>query len=146
MPKRLLSLFLFATPMAALAEVSHISVHEARALAGQGVAVVDVRRADEWQATGVMPGSRLLTFFDDAGRSDPPAWRASFQQHRATHQPVILVCRSGNRSGRVAQWLAQQGHSGPIYNVRGGMNAWQQAGFPVSTPNPQLTCAIDARC
>jgi len=43
---------------------------------------------------------------------------------------VILTCRSGNRSGQVADFLRQQGWKN-VHNMAGGIAAWQQAGLPI---------------
>lgn len=42
---------------------------------------------------------------------------------------VITVCRSGNRSGQVADALNAAGFT--AHNMAGGMIAWQQAGLPI---------------
>ncbi|HEU4330562.1 MAG TPA: rhodanese-like domain-containing protein [Lapillicoccus sp.] len=42
---------------------------------------------------------------------------------------MAIVCRSGNRSGRVVAWLAAQGID--AVNVAGGMQAWDAAGKPM---------------
>ncbi|WP_019484292.1 rhodanese-like domain-containing protein [Arthrobacter sp. TB 23] len=44
--------------------------------------------------------------------------------------PVIVVCRSGNRSARVADALNGAGFSADT--MAGGMIAWTRAGFPTS--------------
>ncbi len=44
-------------------------------------------------------------------------------------QPIVLYCRSGNRSAQAAQLLAAAGFT-DIYDL-GGIIAWQQAGLPV---------------
>ena len=44
-------------------------------------------------------------------------------------RPVIVVCRSGNRSGRVADALNAAGYTSDT--MTGGMTAWQAAGLPV---------------
>jgi rhodanese-related sulfurtransferase len=46
-----------------------------------------------------------------------------------TDREILVVCRSGNRSGRAAKQLAKAGLN--AVNVRGGMISWQQAGYPV---------------
>lgn len=43
-------------------------------------------------------------------------------------RPVIAVCRSGNRSARVADALNQAGYQADT--MAGGMMAWQSAGLP----------------
>jgi rhodanese-related sulfurtransferase len=43
--------------------------------------------------------------------------------------PVVVVCRSGNRSGVAAEALAGVGYR--AWNLVGGMQAWAAAGLPV---------------
>jgi rhodanese-related sulfurtransferase len=43
-------------------------------------------------------------------------------------QPVIAICRSGNRSGVAARVLTSAGFA--CDNMAGGMLAWQNAGLP----------------
>jgi len=44
---------------------------------------------------------------------------------------VLLICRSGNRSGSAQRQLLQLGYD-RVWNVTGGMNAWTSAGLPVT--------------
>jgi rhodanese-related sulfurtransferase len=46
------------------------------------------------------------------------------------HQEIALTCLSGYRSSMVAQWLIGQGYR-RVYNLQGGLLAWQSAGLPV---------------
>jgi phage shock protein E len=46
-----------------------------------------------------------------------------------TDQPVVVYCRSGNRSAQASQILAQAGYTN-IYDM-GGLNDWTAQGFPV---------------
>ena len=45
--------------------------------------------------------------------------------------PLVVTCRSGNRSQRVAQYLKQEGYN--AVNAAGGMNAWFSSGREVVT-------------
>jgi len=45
-------------------------------------------------------------------------------------QPIAITCLSGHRSAIAAQWLIKQGYS-KVYNLQGGLLAWQSAGLPV---------------
>lgn len=42
---------------------------------------------------------------------------------------IVCVCRSGGRSLRAAEFLAEHGFS--TINVDGGMTAWNEAGLPM---------------
>ena len=44
-------------------------------------------------------------------------------------QPVVVYCRSGNRSATASQILKQAGYTN-IFDM-GGINAWQSAGLPI---------------
>lgn len=45
-------------------------------------------------------------------------------------QPLIVVCRSGNRSGSACVTLGKQGFS-QAYNLAGGVTEWQKAKLPL---------------
>ena len=46
------------------------------------------------------------------------------------YDKVIMICRSGNRSGVATNTLKTEGY-GNIYNMIGGMRAWNKEGLPV---------------
>ena len=125
----LTALGLFA--LLARAEVINIDSAELVRLTASGVPVVDIRTEGEWKDGGVMAGSKLLTFFDEAGRSDPPQWLAKLKAVSKPGQPVILVCRSGRRSSAAAQFLSAEAGYKTVYNVSKGMNGWVGEGRPV---------------
>lgn len=47
-------------------------------------------------------------------------------------RPVIAYCRSGNRSNAAGRMLRKQGFE-KVYNLAGGILAWQKANLPVRT-------------
>ena len=96
----------------------------------QGVPVYDIRRADEWAQTGVVAGSRRLTFVDNGGRV-MPEFMSKFTQAVGKNDPVILLCRSGNRSDVLSRALMEQLGYTKIYNVKDGMNRWLSEGLSV---------------
>lgn len=80
--------------------------------------LIDVRTAEEF-ASGHIPGAVNIPV--DA------------LQRRLNEvpgdEPVVVYCRSGNRSAQASQILAQAGYS-DIYDL-GGINAWAAQGLPV---------------
>ena len=50
-------------------------------------------------------------------------------------RPLLLVCRSGVRSGKACEKLESLG-IGPVVNLAGGMIAWNRAGLPVEETHP----------
>jgi len=143
----IVSALLCLVALVARADVVTIDSAELARLSASGAAVVDIRTAPEWKDTGVIPGSRLLTFFDENGKSDPPAWLAQLKTVVKPDQPVILICRSGNRTRAATQFLAQQAGYKTVYNASGGMNAWKKEGRSVVPPGNALAgCAAGAPC
>jgi rhodanese-related sulfurtransferase len=101
-----------------------------KALIEQGVPVYDVRRPEEWRETGVVAGSRPLTFVDARGRPAPD-FLPRFSAEIAKDAPVVVICRTGNRTDVLARELATRLGYTKIYNVRDGIAGWLRAGNPV---------------
>ena len=104
--------------------------------------VIDIRTEKEWQATGTIPNSHKLQFFSAKGKYDAEKWLADLKQLKTTDdQVVILVCRSGNRSGRVGNMLTQQLGMKKIYHLSNGMMSWIKTGNKTTKDCvPQLAC------
>ena len=133
--------------VAVRAEVINIDNAELARLSASGAAVIDIRTAPEWKEAGVIAGSKLLTFFDEKGQSDPTHWLLQLKSLTKPGQPVILICRSGNRSRTVAQFMWQQAGYKTVYNVTSGINVWSREGRPVVPSNsPLVTCAAGKGC
>ena len=104
--------------------------------------VIDIRTEKEWQATGTIPNSHKLQFFSDKGKYDTKKWLTDLKQLKSNDdQIVILVCRSGNRSGKVGNMLTQQLSMKKIYHLSNGMMSWIKAGNKTTKDClPQLAC------
>lgn len=103
-------------------------------LAGLAAAtvIIDIRRAEEWQKTGVIAGSRPLTFFDAAGSADPEGWLSELAHLAAPADQLVLVCRSGQRSRAVLDFLRRATPYQKIAHLAGGILAWQKEARPLS--------------
>jgi rhodanese-related sulfurtransferase len=135
MNKQTIASALFGLYVAATqAAVINIDNAELTRLAASGVAVVDIRTEPEWKATGVIAGSKLLTFVDEKGRIDSSGWLEKIKSVAKPEQPIILICRSGNRSVAATQFLSQQAGYKTVYNAQGGMNAWVKEGRSIIAP------------
>ena len=83
--------------------------------------LIDVREPDEYVGPlAHVPGAELVPM------GDVLAHAAGWDRTR----PVLLICRSGARSGRVAAALAPMGYP-HLYNLIGGMLVWNELGLPV---------------
>lgn len=142
-----LYLLSIAATTALHAEVIDIDDVELARLQAAGVAVVDVRTGPEWNATGIVPGSHLLTFFNARGQAEPDAWLEKLRTIAATGQPVAVICRSGRRSEAVSQFLSQQAGYATVYNVKGGILGWIDGAHPVgATQHAASSCAQASSC
>jgi len=97
-----------------------VSVQDLRAASEPNRIVLDVREPSEY-AAGHVAGARLLPLSQLQSRLDEvPADR-----------PVYVYCHSGNRSKQASEILAKAGKK-DIRDVRGGILAWEAAGYPIT--------------
>ncbi len=89
------------------------------------VTIVDVREQREHDTTRV-EGVTLIPMSELPGRvEDFP-----------TGTPLVILCRSGNRSGQVAEFLNTDGRWGDVANLTGGILAWASDGLPYEGDPP----------
>ena len=58
-------------------------------------------------------------------------------------KPIIVYCRSGNRSAKAAALLISKGFS-QVYDMTGGINAWTSKGYPVIVESASTTMSNEA--
>ena len=88
-----------------------------------GAYLLDVREPDEWTA-GHAPGAHHLPMMEIPARmAEVP-----------TDVEVVVVCRSGGRSGQVVAYLMGNGWDN-VRNLDGGMQSWSAAGRDVVSEN-----------
>ncbi len=99
-----------------------IGTLDATRLMNQGqTLVLDVRDEAEY-AAGHLPRSRHIPVRELANRLD--------EISKFKEKPVIVTCRSGPRAGAACRFLKRSGFKS-VYQLRGGINAWQQASLPI---------------
>jgi rhodanese-related sulfurtransferase len=87
--------------------------------------LLDVREPDEWEA-GHAPGAHHLPMMEVPARmAEIPA-----------DSEVVVVCRSGGRSGQVVSYLMGNGWEN-VRNLDGGMQSWAAQGRDVVSENGQ---------
>jgi len=145
MRRFLLACCCLMTAFAARAGVIDIDNAELAKLTAAGVPVIDVRTAAEWQETGILPGSHLLTFFDESGKADPAGWLRKAKA--VAGDALIVICRSGNRSKTVSEFLSQQAGYAKVYNAKGGIRAWVADGRAIASAAPTMaSCRAAKTC
>jgi rhodanese-related sulfurtransferase len=96
--------------------VPEIGVGELADRMSAGAFLLDVRQPDEYVEAHV-PGARLLPLDDVPVRAgELPA-----------DTEILVICRSGARSHRAAEYLIDQHHLTAV-NVAGGTLAWIESG------------------
>ena len=119
----------------AFAEVKEVNNQEIMSLMQSGVPIIDIRRAEEWSDTGVIKQSNLLTFFDKQGKHNIDKWLPELKKIVKEGDPVIIICRSGKRSGIVSKFLDEQADFTNVYNASGGMLSWINSNNKTIKPN-----------
>ena len=93
-----------------------VAAAEAKQLIDSGAQLLDIRTEAEYEA-GHIPGARHVPLADVPKESTG----------LAKNHPVILYCRSGNRSGPAADAFAASGWD--AHSIEGGLLAWAEAGY-----------------
>ena len=97
-----------------------VSVDEAHQMYEEGTFVLDVRTPEEWNEFHA-PNTTLIPLDELASRVN----------ELPKDQPIVVVCRSGNRSQTGRDILLGAGFDATSMN--GGLNEWRATGYPVVT-------------
>jgi rhodanese-related sulfurtransferase len=96
-----------------------ISIHEAHELYQEGVFLLDVRTQEEWDDFHA-PNTTLIPLDQLESRlGELPG-----------DEPIVVVCRSGNRS-QAGRDILLSNDFGQATSMNGGLNAWRDAGYPI---------------
>ncbi len=125
-----LLLSLFPIQVFATTPYTNINNQELIILQAQGIPVYDIRRAEEWAQTGVVNGSRKLTFVDATGKLMQD-FVEKFTHAVNKSDPVILICRTGHRTEVLSRALIQELGYTRVYNVKDGITRWISDGLPI---------------
>lgn len=103
--------------------ISEISANQLRAFMSshseRDYLLIDVREPEEYEAAHI-PGAKLIPLMS--------LENGDTEVNSAQH--IFFYCRSGKRSMRGAQAFAKQNRTSHIYNVTGGISAWQGRTLP----------------
>jgi rhodanese-related sulfurtransferase len=80
--------------------------------------LLDIREQDEWDA-GHVPGAHHI-----------PMSGLMHRLEEVPTGPVVVMCRTGHRSGQVVNYLRTRG-SADVVNLDGGIVDWVAAGRPI---------------
>ena len=100
---------------------AEVGTLEATRLINQGSLVLDVRDGEEY-AAGHLPRARHIPLRELSKRVD--------EIGKFKAKSVIVTCKSGTRAGLACRLLKQAGFAN-VYQLKGGVAAWQQASLPI---------------
>jgi len=92
-----------------------------RLMNGGNALVLDIRDTAEFSG-GRIPKSKNIPLSEIGKRID--------EISKFKDKPVIITCRANNRAASAARLLKQQGFT-DVYQLAGGIGAWQQASLPI---------------
>ncbi|GAB4124921.1 MAG: hypothetical protein Fur0040_06950 [Sideroxydans sp.] len=87
----------------------------------QNALVLDVREQSEYDSGHVI-NSRLIPVGQLRQRVG--------ELEKFRERPIVVLCRSGNRSANAAAFLKKEGFT-KVHNLAGGIIAWQKANLPL---------------
>lgn len=98
---------------------AEISVEKAYQEYQSGTFFLDVRTVEEWNEYHI-PGTTLI-----------PLDELSVRLNELPHdQPIVVVCRSGNRSQEGRDILLNAGFT-DVTSMTGGVSSWRSLGYPI---------------
>ena len=94
--------------------IKNITVQEAKELYLKAdYLLLDVRTVSEYQERNIQPSIHIPLQELEARQGELPR-----------DKTILLICRSGNRSLKAIEILQKYGFAN-LYNVQGGLNAWE---------------------
>ena len=124
--------------------MQHLTPQEAYAFLqnNPNAVFIDVRSEMEYMFVGHPRGSILIPWVDGPDWEINPSFVAQVRKAASVNRPVVLICRSGQRSTDAGKALEEAGLSN-VYNVRYGFegelddshhrnsrNGWRFEGLP----------------
>ena len=109
----------FGNRLRGIKEVDHIAAMQL--INHKNALILDVREQGEYDSGHIL-NSKLISLGKLAGRI------GELEKYR--ERPIVVVCRSGQRSASACAFLGKQGFA-QAYNLSGGVMAWQKASLPL---------------
>ena len=108
----------------AFADIVDVNNEQIKELLKNNIPIVDIRRSSEWDQTGIVPKSILLTFFDKEGNYNYDEWYEKLRLEIDEGKPIILICRTGRRTAIISKMMEIKEYDNVIYNAKSGITSW----------------------
>ena len=112
------------------ANVIDVNNTQLKKLIKEDIFVIDIRTSNEWNETGVIPNSLLITFFDKRGNYNLKQWHEKLLGNFSYKKDIILICRSGRRT-KIAADIISKNLGINVYNVTYGIKSWIASNEPL---------------
>ncbi|MDC3234963.1 FKBP-type peptidyl-prolyl cis-trans isomerase [Candidatus Puniceispirillum sp.] len=109
--------------------LGQINPRELLAAQAQGAVIVDIRREDEWQKTGIIEGAKTITAFTKAGHLHQDFQQKFSSLGPSLKTPIVLYCRTGNRTNKLGNALVRQLGYSNLSHLRNGIKGWIKDGM-----------------
>lgn len=93
-----------------------------------GSVIIDIRSSNEWVETGIIADAETVTAFSADGKLHSDFRKKFFSLIKSKDTPIVLYCRSGNRSKRLGNVLVNQGNYTNVSHLSKGIIGWQKDG------------------
>ena len=90
----------------------------------KGAVIIDIRREEEWNDTGIIDGAELITAFQKDGSIHPEFHNKFFSAVDSKETPIILYCRTGNRTNAIGNALIRELGFTNVSHLSDGINGW----------------------
>ena len=102
-----------------------------------GVIIIDIRRENEWVETGIIKGVETITAFTETGQLHPEFQERFMAVVENPETAIMLVCRSGTRTGNLGNALISQLGFGNVSHLSDGMIGWMEQGMKTVPFKPE---------
>ncbi len=121
------------TAIFAFADFKGINPSQLQEMINKNITVIDIRTPPEWKEVGIIPTSKKIMFFDEKGQYNLQNWLNEFSKDiKDKDQAFVLVCRSGNRTDTVGNFLSKQLGFKNVYHLQDGIKSWIKEGKEVN--------------
>ena len=103
--------------------------------------IIDIRTEKEWWQTGIVPGSKCITFFDNVGQYDIDKFLEEYHKIADKDTLVGLICRTGSRTRMVTNFLRQKGYN--VVNLDGGVYHLNRIGVELVPYKQTVYCDME---
>ena len=88
--------------------------------------IIDIRREEDWKEPGVIEGAELITAFQKDGSLQPEFQNKFFSIAVSKEIPIVLYCRTGNRTSALGNALISQLGFTDVSHLSYGIKGWKK--------------------